>query len=243
MTYLITNNYEQFDFYKDNREIYYRHVDKLVESFKKNGQMQPILCVQRNGKLYVVDGQHRLQACKTLGIPVNYIIDNNLNSESVTDINTTQKNMSQLDWIKRYAAQGNKNYAQLLQQIKYYKGIFSGKTERCVALAYHSGQNKTMRPYVREGKYKINGFKGTQILNLCQKLYAFYDDKAFLKYVTVSVVSNLFRDKLFEEKKLLKKIKLTKLNIFLSEKDTYDEFIRVYNYKGKDGSKRLKKIA
>jgi len=100
-----------------------------------------------------------------------------------------------------------------------------------------------MRPYVREGKYKINGFKGTQILNLCQKLYAFYDDKAFLKYVTVSVVSNLFRDKLFEEKKLLKKIKLTKLNIFLSEKDTYDEFIRVYNYKGKDGSKRLKKIA
>ncbi|MBU3131869.1 ParB/RepB/Spo0J family partition protein [Clostridium gasigenes] len=42
--------------------------NKFVETIKKEGIKEPIKYVEYNGKKYVVDGHHRLQAAKRAGI-------------------------------------------------------------------------------------------------------------------------------------------------------------------------------
>ena len=82
--YLKTKEYNNFQFYNDNRTVSEHHVEKLVNSFINDGQLVPIICYKlQNGKLIIVDGQHRFHAAKFLGRPVKYQVDNSLNSESV----------------------------------------------------------------------------------------------------------------------------------------------------------------
>ena len=240
--YKETFDYSLFDFYKDNRETTDQHVNKLVESFKNFGQMQPILCSKEpNGKLMVVDGQNRLLAAKALGTPIKYIVDTNLNSHSVTEINSTQKNFTTNDWIKRHAAQGKQDYIELLRQIDNYKGTFSAS---CIVHAYSAvSTSRTITAYIKEGTYKINVQKGTKTLNLCLKMFSVLEDKALLQRVVIRAVSKMLGLENFNENTLLKNIKLKKLNIWPRTSDTYNELISVYNYNLKSESNKLRKIA
>ncbi len=238
--YKETFDYSLFDFYKDNRETTDQHVNKLVESFKNYGQMQPILCSKEpNGKLMIVDGQNRLLAAKALGTPIKYIVDNKLNSHSVTEINSTQKNFSDLDWIKRYAVQGKEDYVKLLRQIKNYKGTF---TTSCICEVYHY-LGKGVMSDVKQGSYKIDISKGTKIINLCLKIYSVIENKDFLKRVMIRAITKLLKNKNFDEKILLKNIRLKKLNVWSTQADNYNELILVYNYNLKSKSNKLRKIA
>ena len=51
----------------ENRAINQRQVERLMDSIKKHGFIESIpILVDPNG--YVIDGQHRLEACKRLSI-------------------------------------------------------------------------------------------------------------------------------------------------------------------------------
>lgn len=69
----LTKNYEQFKFLKLNRNIDQSYVQELKRKIENRGLLVPIL-IDKNG--YVMDGQHRLMACKELEIPVQFIVNN-----------------------------------------------------------------------------------------------------------------------------------------------------------------------
>jgi ParB/RepB/Spo0J family partition protein len=46
----------------------YEDVDKLAESIKQTGQLQPILVAERNGRYIVVDGWSRVNAARKIGL-------------------------------------------------------------------------------------------------------------------------------------------------------------------------------
>ncbi len=81
MNILTTTDYSIFKKYKGNRDIDHKHINNLVESFKKG--VLPFF-IEINSKYEVIDGQHRLDALKILNLPVNYII--NTNTYDYTDI-------------------------------------------------------------------------------------------------------------------------------------------------------------
>ena len=67
-----TTDYEQFGKLKGNRNINEAQVIGIRNSIEKIGyQPVPILV---NERLEVIDGQHRLEAARTLGIPIYFII-------------------------------------------------------------------------------------------------------------------------------------------------------------------------
>jgi len=55
---------------------------ELEESIERLGQLQPIVCRQINGSLYLVAGGRRLQACKNLNRQIEYILLNTLDDFS-----------------------------------------------------------------------------------------------------------------------------------------------------------------
>jgi hypothetical protein len=109
-----SHNYAMFTRLPHNREIRKRHVEKLAESMKLRGFLRthPMLV---NQSLQVIDGQHRLEAARQVGVPVFYkIVIEGANAESNRDLNSLTAPWNNMDYVKSYAEQGYPEYQKLL---------------------------------------------------------------------------------------------------------------------------------
>lgn len=109
---LSTSNYDIFNRLPGNRPINQENVRRLKKDIAEHGLHTPI---EVNEELAVADGQHRLQACRELGIPVEYIFKKGASIETARALNTTQRPWRATDFIGSYAETGNKNYVRIQQ--------------------------------------------------------------------------------------------------------------------------------
>jgi len=97
-----SENYEEFVFFKGNRTIRSNKVNRMLDSIKTYGLINPIVVDQFK---QVIDGQHRLECCKTLEVPVRYSVYNVEKHKLlslVRDINSVQNNWNALDIAEAY---------------------------------------------------------------------------------------------------------------------------------------------
>ena len=83
-----------------------------MESIKTHGYLnsKPITV---NSRMEVSDGQHRLYACRELGMPIHYEIDNMPVNDSMVLLNTTSTLWRQTEFINHYAECGVFCYIEL----------------------------------------------------------------------------------------------------------------------------------
>ena len=93
--------YDKFKKIRGNREINPRHVKSLKEAMVKNYVPVPAIV---NEHFALVDGQHRLEACRELELPFFYYIVNGSDINDVTSINRNRKNWGFTEWMNRYAS-------------------------------------------------------------------------------------------------------------------------------------------
>lgn len=116
-----TRNYEKFKKLPANRDA--RTEKRIVESIKKVGYvLSPILV---NEKFEVIDGQNRLEALKTLGLPVLYMVQDGIGIEECRNLNIGQANWATKQFIKSYAESGNASYQRLYDLVVEYGGLLS----------------------------------------------------------------------------------------------------------------------
>jgi hypothetical protein len=98
---LRTNNYSIFKTVDFNRNKNKKHIQAVIKIIKKENllHLHPILV---NNSMEVIDGQHRLEAAKELGLEIFYI-QSDLSYEHILSSNLIQKNASLNDVIKFYA--------------------------------------------------------------------------------------------------------------------------------------------
>jgi len=114
-----SNNYKEFIFFKGNRDIKSNKVNRMLDSIKTYGLINPIVVDQFK---QVIDGQHRLECCKTLEIPVRFSVFNIEKHKLlslVRDINSVQNNWNSLDIAEAYSihsknAEHYKRYLMIL---------------------------------------------------------------------------------------------------------------------------------
>ena len=82
---LYEKNYTKFTLFDNNREINETHVEELIASMRKSGQLMPVVVTPEKE---VIDGQHRLKACEKLGIPVSYVVNSSGNSKQIAVMNS-----------------------------------------------------------------------------------------------------------------------------------------------------------
>lgn len=103
-----TRDYGQFKKIKGNRPEKESHVRYLMKEIKNDGLRVPILV---NSKMQVADGQHRVEACKRLRVPVQFIwIGDGVDLIDVQRLNASQKPWSNDDFCDSFIALGNKHY-------------------------------------------------------------------------------------------------------------------------------------
>lgn len=115
-----TNDYGLFKYIESNRTISKPHVQHLIQSFENNPhlvQTRPILV---NEKMEIIDGQHRLQACMALRIPVYYVVATGTDIESAQLMNALQKGWGLMDYARSYAMNGKNEYREFLRLQEEY---------------------------------------------------------------------------------------------------------------------------
>lgn len=110
-----TTNYKQFKTLPHNREINKRQVINIENSIKilDLTMFSPIM-VKNN---YIIDGQHRFNACMNLGLPVYFIELNTLAEKDVVTaialLNNNSKNWSAEDFLHLYCQLGVESYMKV----------------------------------------------------------------------------------------------------------------------------------
>lgn len=108
-----TTDYDSFKNVRGNRFINQSHVGKLVKSIKQKNLL-PYNPVMVSDNMHVIDGQHRIEACKKIGIPVYYIVIPGLKLNDIQELNYNMKAWSIRDFAESFAACGKNDYKKLI---------------------------------------------------------------------------------------------------------------------------------
>ena len=112
-----TKKYEIFKKLEGNRDVY--SVKKIKDSIEEVGYIPSPICVNEN--MEIIDGQNRLEALKSLNMPVHYYIVKGIGIKEARQMNIGRKNWTFLDYIKSYAETGDKNYSYYVDMLSKHK--------------------------------------------------------------------------------------------------------------------------
>lgn len=231
-----TEDYTRFEFNELNRGVDAAHVRKLKKNIKDIGLVQPIT-VDSDG--HIIDGQHRFHACRELGIPVRYIIQDSMNMEDVVALNNMSKPWSTMDKVQSFAAQGNEHYQKLLDFYQDCKDLDNRISIR-VAILIAQGSAS----HASSNQKKMNIGKGTWEFRedyevALKRLYSLLQFKRWDFYLKQSFVTAFLRCLRtidgFDPSELLKRAE-THSHMFVyagTTEETLRVFENVYNYRRK----------
>jgi hypothetical protein len=112
-----TTNYSLFQPLKGNRNVNRGHVMRIKESMKK--QMLPTF-IEVNERYEVIDGQHRLEALKELGLPVYYIVNEGSGLREAQRHNEIKRKWGYADIMSSHCAAENENYLFIQYLVNKY---------------------------------------------------------------------------------------------------------------------------
>lgn len=116
-----TDEYDVFNTLQGNRDVLAGRVSKIIKSIKANGYIFNPIIVNEN--MEVIDGQGRLEALKTLNMPVDYIIVDGLRIKDCIALNIYQTKWNTMDYINSFADMGNINYSYIRHLCKRFSSI------------------------------------------------------------------------------------------------------------------------
>ena len=133
----LTNDFSEFKLVKGNRIIDPKHVNELKKSIKAVGYIGAPVLVNKSKE--IIDGQHRVEACRQLNVSVPYQIVDSADIDYVITLNATQKNWHLHDYINSYAARGFESYQIIRRFLKESGFVFDIST---FLLLGSEGKNK-----------------------------------------------------------------------------------------------------
>ena len=226
-TVLKTNDYNKFQKQEGNRQLNELHLKRLVSSIQENNLLSsnPILV---NDKFEIIDGQHRFEVCKQLGLPIYYLISKNLGLKEVQMLNANSKNWKLDDYIDGYCNLG-------LVEFCYFKDLMTknklGITS-LLAIFAAGGHSGNAFDDVKNGNLKLPyKNRGLIILQWIKDWLHFYPGADRRTFVLALV--QLYNVKGYSHEKIVQKMKYqsTKLVDCTNVKTYLALLEEIYNFK------------
>lgn len=119
-----TSNYSIFKKHPQNRDVVEKMVSRIKASIQAANMLEfrPILV---DSEMKVIDGQHRLQAAKELGVEIYYEIKHDASTEDMLLLNQAQTRWSIPDFIEHYANSGKEEYIKFREFSKKHQVSYS----------------------------------------------------------------------------------------------------------------------
>ena len=200
-TVRITKNYEQFSFIKGNRIIKTSHLNKIIGSMEKKYIPNPIIV---NENYEILDGQHRFEAVKKLGLPLYYMVTDGWNLDDVRTANIIVKGWSYGDYIHSYKELETTDtgpYTIMDWFIRKY-GISSECTLKI--LGKHKSSGKLTDEF-KAGKLEIGSIqKATSFANFLMNIKPYW--ASYRKRAFITAIQAMDEDARFSRKTFLSKL-------------------------------------
>lgn len=115
---LKTKNYDMFKKHDSNRPIDERNLKNIMFSIecKNMLDMRPVIV---DSQMRIIDGQHRIEAAKRLGLEVYYQIKKDCDNKDMILLNSNQQRWTLEDYMNFYASEGIESYIELKQFITH----------------------------------------------------------------------------------------------------------------------------
>jgi hypothetical protein len=240
-----TNDYSMFKTLGGNRELNKLHVARLKKSFSENYLFTPILV---NSEMGIIDGQHRVEAAKALGLPIRFIKLNGYGLHEIQVYNTNMKNWKKEDYLNGYCDLGFSEYLKFRNFMKRFPEFGIASTEaillqypgfnplpaRDVDYRMPSGK-PALGKYFEEGKLAIPDYdKSCEIALKILMLKPYYD--GFHRRVFVAAMLGLLKQEQFSISELISKLKFNPSGIqHCNDVTQYKLLIEnIYNYKRRE---------
>ena len=235
-----TRDYSMFNILKRNRVTEDRAINNLVVSIKKRGQIQPIIV---NQDLEVIDGQHRLEACKILGYEVAYLISDDATINDVVLINNTQKPWNYRDYIRTFSHRDHWNHGEY-RRLEKYMDTYGFTFNICLNLLvghFQAGGATNPKKAFEAGNFKIKSLEKAQRWgNQLLKIKAFAPQlvkvgkfcMAFVKIQKLEGFSLSFAYEQIEKN-------LRKFDRCQNQEDWDEAMVKAYNYNLRGNKKRI----
>jgi hypothetical protein len=146
-----TTDYKDFKRVKGNRLLNKEHFSRLKNSVQRKNllHLNPIIV---NENMEIIDGQHRLQVCKTLGLPVYYVVGKGLGFADVVQMNSNVQDWGLLDYLQSYCEQGYKDYITAKEFATKY-GL--SPSAAIAILSMHTHVTRAGYRNFKEGNFKV----------------------------------------------------------------------------------------
>lgn len=142
-----TSNYDLFAYEKGNRDYKDWWAAELAKKISEKNMLiiRPAVCIRRDGKLFVIDGQHRIGACKKLGIPVPYEVVDGVTPEDIAVLNANQRGWGTKDFLHHFVELGKRNYIEIQKFIEETGFAVSVACSLCQGRTNEGGQGRAFR--------------------------------------------------------------------------------------------------
>lgn len=147
---LVTNDASIFKVLEGNRDTTAQRVKKIRQSMIDNGYIHCPIIV--NEKMEVIDGQGRLEAEKSLGLPIEYIVFDGLTIKDCIALNVYQTGWTLKDYVESFADRGNKSYEFLLHLITKYSDLNMG-----ICISAITGKIDNRASEIKSGNFECTG--------------------------------------------------------------------------------------
>jgi len=246
---LSTNDYTIFRIIKGNRKLDEVNVKRIIESMKESYEFTLVIV---NEKMEVIDGQHRIEACKRLGLEITYIIIEGLDLTDVIRYNSIQKSWQKPQHLESQIDLGNQAYIWLYEFMKNYPEFSLGTAESILTNTY-GGANKNKGIKDADGKLvgkkllfqtggliitaqdRLNGYTSGGKIRMYKPYFKKYNNGIFVK-----TLISLFQNKKFDNDEMIRKIiQQPTLMVQCSTIKQYKLLLQdIYNH-GKSAKKRI----
>lgn len=231
-----TYDYSIFKKFEGNREISQSHVKRLVESIET---MYLVTVAVVSEKYEVLDGAHRIEACKLSGRPVLFVMVKGYGLEEIHRYNTTTKNWVNADFVQGYIDLGYNDY-QIYKNFLTTYGLGHGSTMGLLeggAMSSNPNQNQRFK----DGEFKVTHLKeavkmATQILEISKIAMVVSKLKLHQNRGFARACVEMFKNKNYDQKMLMSKLNYQKTRLVMCS--SKDEFLRlfedIYNFKSRE---------
>ena len=241
-----STDYASFETFKGNREP--DHVGQIVASMIEYGSIdKPIICTldpfRPNVKL-IADGNNSINARIQLGLPIYYVLIENLTEREMIALNLTNKNWTSKNYVSFYAQKGYSDYMVFQNLMNEYPD-FTCRSIECILRLSTTADGSSVRTSrfdhsLARGLFKCKDTqRSLELINVLLKIKKIENDrsKIYRNDFFVQALVRCFNYKPFDCERLIKKID-TYPFLLVKQADVqgYIELIeKIYNYRQKEG--------
>tara|TARA_R100001594_G_scaffold146879_2_gene198957 strand:+ start:110 stop:865 length:756 start_codon:yes stop_codon:yes gene_type:complete len=233
-----TEDYEMFKKMKHNRYVREQHVQKLKKSMKERYYHIPLVVTK---DFEIADGQNRFEAIKSLGLPVYFIVLENITVKDVKKMNMNQEGWSRKEWAESYKSEGLTNYVYYLNIRKEFK---VSHTVALALLANHTDDIIMLRDLFVQGSLFVEDYelaRKTAIkLRACRETFKGWR-KANFVYPMIYLLKQT--PKKYDHERFLAKLKvaptllINELSLSQRKTDIINAIEKIYNHRVVTGAK------